>query len=220
MLINVNSTTLFYEKAGSGHPLIMLHGNGETHDIFDKAMPLLSKRFTVYALDTRGHGQSAPASEYHYQDMAEDVFCFITALALEKPVFYGFSDGAIIGILLASKHPELFSRLILSGANLRPEGIRPFWLRLFKLIYKKTADPKMKMMLEEPSISKAELSKITAPTTVIAGGRDMVLRAHTQEIARGIKGSRLIILPLYGHGSYIVHRRKIAKLILAETDGD
>lgn len=214
MYITVNGLRLFYTATGQGTPLIMLHGNGETHEIFDRAIPILAKYHTVYAVDARGHGQSDPVKEYHYDDIAEDMRCLIGALSLNKPVFYGFSDGGIVGLLLAFRYPDLLSRLIVSGANLNPEGIRPGWLWLFRKIFQKTGDAKMRMMLEEPNITPEQLSRITVPTAVLAGGRDMVLRSHTRLIASCVPGSTLQILPLYGHGSYIVHRRKIAHLIL------
>ena len=46
---------LFYEVTGQGRPLILLHGNGEDHSIFDKAVAQLAQRFQVFAIDTRGH---------------------------------------------------------------------------------------------------------------------------------------------------------------------
>ncbi|MEG0513956.1 MAG: alpha/beta hydrolase, partial [Clostridia bacterium] len=105
MLCHVNEIKLYYEVSGIGTPLLLLHGNGENHKIFDKAIPLLSEHFTVYAIDSRGHGQSDAVSQYHYDDIAEDVKCFIDKLKLKNPVFYGFSDGGIIGVLLAAKYP-------------------------------------------------------------------------------------------------------------------
>lgn len=85
MQIKVNNINLFYTCQGVGEPLIMLHGNGEDHTIFDEAVELLSEHFTVYAIDTRDHGQSDKVNELHYGDMAEDVRCFIEELHLEKP---------------------------------------------------------------------------------------------------------------------------------------
>lgn len=214
MKIAVNGIELFYEKTGSGTPLIMLHGNGETHKIFNKAAPLLAERFTVYCIDTRGHGSSSPVSEYHYLDMAEDVRLFIEALNLEAPVLYGFSDGGIIGLILASRYPKLLSRLIVSGASLNPNSTTPGWIRLFKIIYKLSKDPKMKLMLSEPDITAEMLSKIEIPVAVLAGERDMIIESHTRALAEGIPSSTLEILPGEKHGSYIIRKEKIAHLIL------
>lgn len=214
MIVNINNVDIYYEKSGNGKPLILLHGNGETHKIFHKAIQLLQEHFTVYAVDLRGHGNSSKIQEYHYLDMANDIKCFIESEKIESPILFGFSDGGIIGLLLASKYPRLFSQLIVSGANLNPKGIRRGWLQVFKIIYKFTKDSKMKMMLQEPNITSEMLQKIEVPTVVTAGSRDMIKEEHTKFIADLIKNSSLKILKGEGHGSYIVNSDKIAKLIL------
>jgi pimeloyl-ACP methyl ester carboxylesterase len=217
MMCHVNNIDLYYEKSGAGKPLLMLHGNGETHKIFDKAIPLLAEHFTVYAIDSRGHGQSSAVSEYHYDDFAEDIKCFIDELKLESPILYGFSDGGIIGLLLAARYPQLLSQLIISGANTAPDGIRTGWLMLFRLINAVVKDPKMTMMLTEPNITTEMLRRIVIPTTVLAGSRDMIKRSDTEYIADSIPNSKLCILQGEGHGSYIVHSTKIVNLILDAT---
>lgn len=214
MICMVNGVRLFYEKCGKGQPLLMLHGNGETHKIFDKAIPLLAEKFTVYAIDSRGHGQSDPVSEFHYADIAEDIRCFIETQNMDRPVLYGFSDGGIIGLLLAAQYPNLLSQIIISGANMTPDGIRPGWFRLFQWINMVVKEPKMTMMLTEPHISAEMLKSILIPVTVLAGSRDMVKRSHTEYMAQNIPNSSLFILPREGHGSYVVHSTKIAHLIL------
>ena len=70
------------------------------------------------------------------------------------------------------------------------------------------------MMLDEPHISDEELSRINCETTVIAGEKDLIRKEHTEHIANAIKGSRMMILPGEGHGSYIVKTTKIADIIL------
>ncbi len=214
MKIEVNGIELFYVKTGSGPALIMLHGNGETQTIFDKAVPLLSNHFTVYCIDSRGHGESTRLNEYHYDDMAEDVRCFIEATGLERPVLYGFSDGGIIALLLASHHPQLLSRIIISGANLDPDGIKLQWKLLLSLAGKLKKNPLFDLMSNEPHISREMLQKIEIPVTVLAGSRDLVKSSHTCEIADNIKNSRLKIIKGQDHGSYIVHKEDIAHLIL------
>ena len=124
MYLTVNGIKLYYEKTGSGKPLIMSHCNSMDHRIFKKAAKLLSEKFTVYCPDTRDHGKSEKVGVLHYEDMAEDMRCFIEELRLEKPVFYGFSDGGITGLILASEHPELLSALVVSGASLSPESTK------------------------------------------------------------------------------------------------
>ena len=124
MLHKGKDVTLYYEKTGQGRPVILLHGNGETHEIFDKLVPELSKDYTVYAIDSRGHGKSTKVKTLDYDIMAEDIAEFIRILKLEKPMLYGFSDGGILGLILAYRYPDLLSKLIISGANLHPDGLK------------------------------------------------------------------------------------------------
>ena len=96
MYIQLNGQVLSYEKEGEGRPLIFLHGNGESHEIWDRMIAEMAMDYTVYAIDSRGQGGSATPKEYHYKDMAADVIALIESLHIDKPVLCGFSDGAII----------------------------------------------------------------------------------------------------------------------------
>lgn len=216
MKINVNGIELYYEAHGSGRPLIMLHGNGEDHTIFYEAIVQLKKHFTVYAVDSRGHGESTPADELHYTDMADDMIAFMDALDLKDVVFYGFSDGGIIGLIAAMKTDRI-GMLITSGANLTPKGVSLPLQYLVKGMYAVTRDPKMRLMMAEPNLTPSDLARIKVPTVVIAGEKDLVTQAETDLIAASIPGAKERILPGEGHGSYIVHKRRIGEIIMEET---
>lgn len=214
MELNTGTVTLSYEKTGTGNPVILLHGNGEDHGIFDRTAALLAERFTVYALDSRGHGKSSPVREYHYEDMAEDVFQFIVRLGLKTPAVYGFSDGGIVGLLLAVHHKHLLSRLVVSGANADPRGLKGSVRLSMALGYLFSRSPKVKMMLHEPHITREMLRSICTETVITAGEFDMVTQKHTEYLHDNIPGSTLKIFKKETHGSYIVHSEKIASYLL------
>jgi len=213
MIAKVNGMELFYVVKGSGKPLILLHANGLSHIVFCRIIEPLSKHFTVYAIDSRGHGKSCKVKEYNYRDMADDVIDFINMFALKDVNLYGYSDGGIIGLLVASKAPELIHKLMVSGANTVPEGVKNIWLQLFKLMYFITRDNKTKLMLEQPDISNEELARITADTLVLAGQHDLIKEEHTRNIAKQIPKSTLKILKGESHGSYIAFRKKLVPII-------
>ncbi len=213
MKLKGNNIELFYEKEGSGPPLILLHGNGEDHHIFDQAVKKLTAAWTVYRLDSRGHGQSSKLEELHYQDMAEDVTLFIKELELERPILYGFSDGGIVGLLAASQNPDLLGGMIISGTNLQPRGLKPFFYWFSKVLYLFRRKPEHWMMLTEPSIRKSELQKIEIPVYVTAGERDVIRESHTRFLAEHIPKSKLTIYSGETHGSYVVHSEKLADVI-------
>ena len=218
MFLEVNGIRIYYEKRGEGRPLILLHGNGEDHTIFDQALLLLEKRYCCYAVDSRCHGQSGEG-ELHYSDMAADMLALMEALDLRDVIFYGFSDGGIVGLLCACQ-TERITTLIVSGANLSPNGVK-WGLRLLigaMNLFKR--DPKLSMMLKEPWISDDMLVRIRANTLVLAGSGDVIPERETRHIAETIPNAELRILDGENHGSYIIHSEKIAKLIIEHCRAD
>lgn len=214
MKITVNNVELNYEVIGSGDPLIMVHGNGESHEIFDRAAQVLAKHFTCYLIDSRGHGESQKVNEFHYADMAEDIRQFIEALQLKHVTYYGFSDGGIIGLLLAIKYPRILEKMIISGANTRPGAVKMKIFIPLKISSLFRKNPYVDLMMKEPHISKEQLASIEIPTLVLAGSKDLILEKDTRLIAASIPKATLKILDGEDHGSYIVHQSKVADLIL------
>jgi pimeloyl-ACP methyl ester carboxylesterase len=146
---------------------------------------------------------------------------FIEALKLGATSLVGWSDGAIIALLVAISRPDLVKRLVcVSGLfntssqspedlnwirSLTPESFRKSMAALvrrydevspdgpayFPVVFEKTK----KLWLNEPNIAKQELAKISAPTMVMAADRDAIPIEHTLELFRSIKGAQLCIVP-------------------------
>lgn len=153
MIINVNNININYEVYGEGRPIILLHGNSESHKVFDKLIDCLKRDYKVYAIDSRCHGKSENAKSISYELMAQDVISFIKKLDIEKPVLYGFSDGGIVGLLIAIAEPDILSKLIISGANIHPSGLGNINLFLYKIGYLFSRNKLVKMMISEPDIT-------------------------------------------------------------------
>lgn len=213
MIIHINNININYEVFGEGQPIILLHGNSETHKVFDKLIDCLKKDYTVYAVDSRCHGESEDTKEISYDLMAEDVIAFIKALGLEKPILYGFSDGGIVGLLIAIKAPDLLSKLIVSGANINPNGLQDINLLFYRIANLVSKNKLVKMMVTEPDIKPYQLNKISIPVYVLAGEKDLIKQKHTSLIADSIPNSTLEIIKNETHGSYIVHSDKIYYII-------
>ena len=205
----VNGLKLFYHKEGSGRPVILLHGNGEDHTIFDVAIKDLARSYTVYALDSRAHGKSDPVPTLTYREMAGDVAAFIRQQGLEKPALVGFSDGGVVALLVALRWPDLPGRLVVAGANMTPAGIKQPWRTLMRVQNRISPDPKLELMLTQPHLAGWQLTGITAPTLVLAGEKDLIDENQTRRIARSIPGAKLLILPGETHGSYVIHSDKL-----------
>ena len=203
----------FYEKAGQGKPIILLHGSGDDHTVFDVLTKQLSPNYTIYAIDSRNHGKSGKVKSLDYNDMMEDVAALIQEMEIQSPILYGFSDGGIIGLLLAIKYPALLSKLIISGANTHPNGTKTWFLLLVKFVYFFTRSERFKMALTQPNITESELKEIITPTLVLAGSKDIVKDEHTRGIADNIQGSILKVLNGESHASYVVHSEKLYEII-------
>jgi pimeloyl-ACP methyl ester carboxylesterase len=101
-------------EANSGKPpALLLHGTGFVAEVWDELARELASRYTVYALDRRGHGEShKPAADrYHFQDFAEDLCRVVEALDLSDIYGIGHSAGATDLLLAAKLLPQRFSRL-------------------------------------------------------------------------------------------------------------
>lgn len=214
MYIEANGIILHYEKAGNGPALIMSHCNSMSSRIFKRAVKILKERFTVYTVDSRDHGKSTKVKTLHYEDMAQDMYEFITNLEIEKPIFYGFSDGGIIGIILASQHPDLLSKLVISGASLNPDSTKELPMKFFKLWSHIDRSDKMQIMMREPNITDDMLKAITVPTFVTCGTNDLIKQSHTDHIAQTIPNATLKIFEGKSHSNYINNSPIIANYLM------
>ena len=181
MKINVNGMDIFYEKTGTGRPLLMVHGNGEDHKIFDEAIALLKEKYTCYAVDSRNHGESGKAEVLHYDDMASDMIGLMEALDLNDVIFYGFSDGGIIGLLSAIRCPRI-TTLIVSGANMDPDGVKRSLKTMIKLMNWIKRDTKLELMLNEPHITEKMLGGMNASAKITLQTRENVLTVPVEAL--------------------------------------
>ena len=213
MKVNVNGINIHYEVYGEGQPIILLHGNSENLNIFDKLVEKLKNEYKVYAIDSRCHGESDDPEEISYDLMAQDVIEFIKTLNLNKPILYGFSDGGIIGILVAIKEPDILSKAIVSGANVTPDALSKMFIIITKIMGFFTKNKLFKMMQNEPNITCEELQSIKIPVHVLAGEKDVIREEHTKMIAESIPNSTLEIIAGENHGSYIIHSEKLYDIL-------
>ncbi|WP_208560591.1 alpha/beta fold hydrolase [Marinilactibacillus kalidii] len=206
--------TVHYDVSGKGPNLILLHGNGEDHHIFDKVVTKLTDRFTVYAVDSRDHGKSTKVTDaYTYEDMTEDIHQFIEQLGLTNVSILGFSDGGIIALLLGIRQEKYLMKLISLSPNLSPKDWKRKPLKYLEKKYEETKDPAFYMMLNEPNIDPARLTDIQVPTLVTAGEHDLFYRSMYRTIEKKIPDAELMILKGEDHSSYIIDNDGLAQTV-------
>ncbi|MDQ5824646.1 MAG: alpha/beta hydrolase [Chloroflexota bacterium] len=97
----------YRDWGGDGPPMLLLHGLGSTHHIWDLAAPLLSERFHVVAYDQRGHGFSEkPGSGYDLDTMLADLRGLVEALGLGRVFVVGHSWGGSIALAYAGGYAD------------------------------------------------------------------------------------------------------------------
>lgn len=113
----VNGARLYYEAAGKGPAVVLVHGGLVDSRLWDEQMKPLSKHFRVVRYDMRGYGRSpAPTGEYH---VLEDLRALLDYLKIEKATLVGLSLGGIISADFALEYPARVERLVLVGSGLR-----------------------------------------------------------------------------------------------------
>lgn len=210
----VNGVSLFYAAEGAGKPVILLHGNGGSHnDLETTHRELAQAGYMVYALDSRGQGANKPLPEYHYKDMAADVYEFIKLKGLEKPAVFGFSDGGIIALQLEVMYPGTLGAIVTGGANIFvKDALIPSFAEGF--LAQPSTEPLVIMLQTEPSMTVEDMKGIGCPSLIMSGEHDLIRQEHTLLIGESIPSGRPVIIPGEDHGSYICNSPKLAPLIL------
>jgi pimeloyl-ACP methyl ester carboxylesterase len=109
-LQEVNGANLYYELRGSGSPVLFIAGATGDAGHFERVAELLSDEFTVVTFDRRGNSRSPRPEDWQStstQEQSDDVAGLIEALGIAPATVFGNSSGAIIGLDLLIRHPQL-----------------------------------------------------------------------------------------------------------------
>ena len=113
----VKGHRLRYIKAGRGPNLVLLHTLRTQLDIFQKVIPTLAQRFTVYALDFPGHGYSdIPRVDYEPKLFVEAAVGFLDELEITDATLAGISIGGTIALLMAAQHDPRVKKVVAINA--------------------------------------------------------------------------------------------------------
>lgn len=217
-MIAINNFEMYYKKEGNGKPIILLHGNGESSKIFDKTIKKLSRYYLIYALDTRCHGKSTGnLTDLHYDTFVEDLKAFMDDRKIKSAMIYGYSDGGITAIKFALKYPKYVEKLMLSGVNIFPKGLK-FTTRVaiwFKAKFSKSIQVKAfnQLMLNEPHLTFEELKKLQMPVLMTVGKHDCVKIKHSLKIHQSLAHSEMVMVNKANHYNYVCNSSAIGKIL-------
>jgi pimeloyl-ACP methyl ester carboxylesterase len=217
--VDLDGVNTYYEISGTGEPLVLLHGGMCTIDTFQELAAELAPSFRVHLPERRGHGRTADVDgPITYATMAADTVAYLEAMGTGPVHVAGWSDGAVVGLLVALTRPDLVRSLVFIGNPLTLEGLPaemqgmlehmtvdalPPFLRdmygavspdgpeHFDAVFAKLAPT----WADLPCVDMSELAHLKLPVLVVAGDQDMITVEHAEEIRRTIPGARLAILP-------------------------
>ncbi|NRB47389.1 MAG: alpha/beta hydrolase [Saprospiraceae bacterium] len=115
--VQLGEISIRYAMAGSGPPLLLLHGYPQTHVMWHKIAPALAERFTVVASDMRAYGDSskpptdAQHSPYSKRAMGKDQIELMRYLGFEQFLLAGHDRGGRVGHRMSLDHPEAIQKL-------------------------------------------------------------------------------------------------------------
>ena len=228
---------IWFATYGAGTPVILLHGGLANSDYWGNQVPALTAAgYRVVVIDSRGHGRSSrDARPYTYELMASDVVAVMDALKIRRAAVVGWSDGAIIGLVLAMKDPDRLTRVFAFAANMDPSGVRPdaatnpifarFEAEAARAYGRLSPTPDgfdafakaiNRMWETEPNYTGADLGRIATPVAIADGDHDEAIRReHIEYLARSIPGAKLIVLPGVSHFAMLQDPAQFNAAVLA-----
>lgn len=246
-----NRTKVYYDdfppdfSFGAASPperLLLIHGfaGTPTSDFADQ-LPALHREYAVLAPHLHGYGRSTPRQSYslrYYHEDVEDLISLLDALKIERTLVVGFSDGAIVALLLSALHPARVTAVAALGAQPTISaqdvaGIRRWLLEnplaeewqhqlaeLHGEPYWRTL-PTMYVTAQEQLlahggvlISDEELAAISCPTLIMHGTRDRIVPvAYAHTLHEKIPGSRLHLFEA-GHPAHLRYPQEYTQLLL------
>ncbi|MEO8859845.1 MAG: alpha/beta hydrolase [Ginsengibacter sp.] len=225
---NIRGIKMYCEIYGTGKPLLMIHGNGGSISSFENNIPYFSKKYRVIVADSRSQGKSKDEGDsLSFEMMADDEAALLNKLNVDSAYVLGWSDGGIVALLLAIRHPEKVMKLASTGANLWPDSsaiISSVWeddkatfesLENNQLANDQEKNNKKLFLLDwlQPNISLSELHEINCPSLIIGGDHDIIKTEHTTVIYQNIPNAELWIVPNSGHGTLVEHKDEFNKMV-------
>jgi pimeloyl-ACP methyl ester carboxylesterase len=224
---NSHGHKLYYAVRGNGPTLVFLHGGGDSGEhSFMRQLDVFAEHHHIVAPDQMGQGRTPDVpGPLSYTAMMEDTADLLMKLKLRNVDVVGFSDGGILALMLAVRHPEMVRRLVISGVNISPEGLRPedlAELRATQIPKPTTIDEKLAhLWLTSPTEAELNLgllSKITQPVLVISGDRDAITLEHTLKIFHALPDAELCVLPGTDHATFSGRSEWLNPIIAAFLD--
>jgi pimeloyl-ACP methyl ester carboxylesterase len=222
------------DRGGAGEPLLLLHGGLSNSDaLLNSIGSGLAERFRVVAFDRRGHGYTADTNAgFHYDDMAAEAVRVLEDVVGGPAHLVGWSDGGIVALLVALRRPDLVHKLVVIGANYHFDGVMPVEQdpqspvpeELGKAYIERSPDgaehlevvvrKSLAMFSSEPTLTTADITRITQPVLVMVGDDDLATLPHTVSLYESLPEGQLAVVPGASHALPLEQPEAVTGLIL------
>jgi pimeloyl-ACP methyl ester carboxylesterase len=236
--IEVAGLRTWHEVSGEGDPLVLLHGEfAGASSFFNQTPALVAADYQVHVPERRGHAHTPDVEgPLTYSVMADDTVAYLEQEVGAPAHLVGWSDGAVVALLVAQRRPDLVARMVLIGQYYNsagkvagddlvaylnsPEAIT-FLRRGYDRISPDCPDhlsvvhaKMMHMITTEPEIALDTLAEITVPALVLQGDRDEVTIEHSLAVVAALPEARLVVLP-GTHTLPVEHSELVNSLIVS-----
>lgn len=222
---------MYYERYGQGRPLVLLHGGATSIQFsFENQIAFFSPTREIIAIEQVGHGHTPDTiAPFSYFQMADDTSALLHSLNIVNADIIGWSDGGILALLIARRHPELVHRLVVSGANTRLVGMTSADIKEIQKSSPEKLAADLGTQARDDYISKSpdganhwpiiakkvwdlwltpmiledkDLALINIPALIISGDKDVIPVEHAIEIFRALPNGQLLVLPGTAHHTF------------------
>lgn len=217
--VDVDGLPTWEEASGDGPPVVLLHGAFSGAGAWAAQAPaLVAAGFCVRVPERRAHGHTPDVEgPLSYAVMADDTAAYLDTVVGGPAHLVGWSDGAVVALLVALRRPDLVDRMVLVGQYYNSSGkvagselerllgsdeaigflrqgydpLSPDGPEHFPVVHRKM----MAMTTTEPELDLTDLGAVAASTLVLQGDRDEVTLEHGAAVAAAVQDGRLAVLP-------------------------
>jgi pimeloyl-ACP methyl ester carboxylesterase len=217
--VQLGPVNTWYDERGNGEPLVMLHGGLVDTRLFEPILPPLVERFHLYLPERRGHGHTADVEgPITYQVMTDDTIAFLDTVVGGPADLVGYSDGAVIAMLVGIQRPDLVNRLVMVSGGFDKSGeaapgmefdldavvqflgasygeVSPDGEAHFPVVAAKIGV----LMQNEPHVAIEELRRIRARSLVMFSDDDLMTLQHAVAMFEAIPHAEFAVVPGTSH---------------------
>ena len=221
--IDIDGLAVFYETEGDGEPMVLLHGGLADNSTWAAQFSGFSPHRRVVAPERQAHGHTPDRpGPLTWSAMTDQTVKFLAAQGFGPVDLVGWSDGGMVGTLIAAEHRELVRTLTVTGSGFSDAGYVAGLveglvalppdddeLALFATLYAEASPDgpehfpevwdKVRTMWAEPFDWTDQVKRISAPTLVIVGDDDFIRVEHAVEFCQAVENGQLAVVPGASH---------------------